>query len=311
MPDPLPRPDAPDRPSLTWRIALAALGRLPQGLLSRVAGWLADRRLPRALRSPVLGLFARIVGADTGEAAEPLAAYPSLNAFFVRRLQPGARAWPDEASGTVASPVDGVVGRFGTITRGTLVQAKGRDYTVGRLLADADRAGHFEAGSFVTVYLAPRHYHRIHAPVTGDVTWARHVPGALWPVNRAAVDHVEDLFVRNERLIAAIETSRGPVAVVAVGAYNVGRISAAFDPAWGGDTTTWITNRRASVPSYRAYEPPVSVSQGDEFMAFHLGSTVILLLPPGTEVEADLTPGLEVRAGRILARMTPSDHLAS
>lgn len=297
----------PTRPPLRWRLALGTIRRLPQGLLSRAVGLLADLPLPRLARRPVLGAFAWWAGIDVAEAERPLSDYGSLNAFFVRRLRAGARAWPD-APGVVASPVDGMLGQAGSIDAGTLVQAKGLTYRAADLLADDREAARFEGGAFVTIYLAPRHYHRIHAPVTGKVAWARHVPGRLLPVNDPAVASVPDLFARNERLAAGVETAAGPVGLVAVGAYNVGRISATFDPAWGRKRA-WITNRSGPPRPERRYYPQVPVDIGDEFMAFHLGSTVVLLLGPRASLEPGLEPGQEIEAGRILARWRTRSHL--
>lgn len=308
-----------------WRVILAVLRRLPQGVLSRAFGWLADRRIPRPLRRPVLGGFARFTGILTDEAERPLAEYTSVNQLFVRRLRPGARSWPHRGD-VLASPVDGVLGESGRIRDGTLIQAKGLEYTVEELLGpggdpdppeagegsresgtgagggEAVTAGTFFHGSFFTLYLAPRHYHRIHTPAPGTILRAFHVPGALLPVNPPTVARVEGLFARNERLAALMETAMGPLAVVAVGAYNVGRISTAFDPAWSGERRGWITNRRHPLPGERRYDPPVTVSAGDELMAFHLGSTVILLTRKPLELVSGVGPGREVRAGEILAR---------
>ncbi len=300
----------PATPGATWRLLLAVLARLPQGLLSRGAGALADIPLPRLVRRPVLGLFARLTGIDVEEAEKPLVEYRSVNAFFVRRLAPGARTWPTDDH-VVASPVDGIVGARGPIDGTTLVQAKGRLYTAGALLGDASDAATFRDGSFVTLYLSPRHYHRIHAPVTGRVVSARYVPGGLLPVNVPAVSHIPDLFVRNERLVARLETPTGPVALVAVGAYNVGRISAAFDPAWGGATgDAAITNRRSPPPTERRYQPAISVRVGSDFMAFHLGSTVVLLLGREFDLTPAPTSGRDLRAGTVLARPALGGHLA-
>ena len=120
-------------------------------------------------------------------------------------------------------------------------------------------------------------------------------------MNRAAVAHVPDLFPRNERLLCPLDGPLGRVVVVAVGAYNVGRISAAFDPAWSGESG-WVTNRRDAPPGARRYDPPVEVAMGEEIMAFHLGSTVVLLVEPGRAELADAaTPGREVRLGEPLA----------
>ncbi len=286
--------------SLPWRVALGTLARLPQGILSRVVGKVGDLPLLRPLRRPVLGVFARLTGIDRSEAARPLTEYASVNEFFVRRLKPGARSFPD-APDQIVSPVDGVVGAVGRVVEGRAIQAKGRNYTVAQLLDDPVRARAFEGGLFVTVYLSPRHYHRIHTPLPGGVTLARHVPGRLFPVNRPAVAHVPDLFVVNERLVVFLETALGPVAVAAVGAYNVGRISAAFDPAWSGTAASWITNRATPPPPVRTYTPPIALGPGDELMAFHLGSTIVLLAPPTTTLVDGIRSEVEVRAGQLLA----------
>lgn len=286
----------PELPTRTWRVILAMLGRLPQGAMSRSFGRLADVPLPRGLRRPVLGAFARAVGIDVSEAEHPIEAYGSLNEFFVRRLRPGLREWPEDPR-AVASPVDGVVGTSGRITAGRLIQAKGRAYGAGELLGDQPEAARYDGGSFVTLYLSPRHYHRIHAPVAGEIRLARHLPGSLLPVNEPAVRHVADLFVRNERLVAHLESPSGGVALVAVGAYNVGRISAAFDPEWRG------TNRPRAVTETHRYDPPVRLERGAEIMAFHLGSTVVLLLEPScAPLREGLAPGTEIRLGEPLTR---------
>ena len=296
-----PVPDvSPDLPGPAWRGTLALLRRLPQGSLSRGFGRLADLRLPRPLRRAVLGGFARAVGINVGEAELPIDAYSSLNDFFVRRLRPGLRSWPDTPD-DAGSPVDGVVGRLGAIRGGTLLQAKGRMYTAAALLGSATEAERFDGGSFLTLYLSPRHYHRIHAPCGGTIETARYVPGALLPVNAPAVMHVDALFPRNERLLCTITRPAGAVAVVAVGAYNVGRISAAFDADWNGRGGGWVTNRRMGEAEARRYEPPVHIERGAELMAFHLGSTVVLLFEPSMQLTASLVPGAEIRLGSAIA----------
>lgn len=285
---------SPELPSLGWRFTLAVLKRLPQAALSRGLGHLADLPLPRSLRRPVLGAFARATGIDVGEAELPIDAYVSLNAFFVRRLRPGVRVFPDDPA-VIVSPVDGVVGQHGRIREGCLIQAKGRTYDAGALLDDAHAAARYEGGSFLTIYLSPRHYHRIHSPVTGTVTSARHVPGALLPVNEPAVLHVPDLFPRNERVVCHIQGDAAGVAVVAVGAYNVGRISTAFDPAWVGPGAP-VANSGGAVEAVRTYDPPVPVGRGDEIMAFHLGSTIVMLMEPGVELAVG-APGSDILLG--------------
>jgi phosphatidylserine decarboxylase len=291
---------SPELPARSWRTILALLGRLPQGGLSRAFGRIADTPLPVRLRKPVLGAFARGVGIDVSEAELPLAAYGSLNEFFVRRLRPGLRSWPTGAR-VAASPVDGITGSMGRITEGRLIQAKGRWYSAAALLDDRERAARYEGGTFLTIYLSPRHYHRIHTPCPGLVGEARHIPGALLPVNGPAVSHVQDLFARNERLVAYVEGALGTVAVVAVGAYNVGRISAAFDAEWNGRGGA-VTNRPGAAAHTRTYAPPVELGTGAEIMAFHLGSTVVLLFEAGVSLERSIQPDMEVLLGQPIAR---------
>jgi phosphatidylserine decarboxylase len=296
-----PVPDVtPDLPGLHWRGTLALLQRLPQGALSRAFGTLADLYLPRPMRAPVLGAFARAVGIDVAEAELPLTEYDSLNRFFVRRLLPGARTWPDDPC-IAGSPVDGVLGQCGPIRDGTLVQAKGRHYRAGELLGSETAAQRYDGGVFLTIYLSPRHYHRIHAPCDGVIEEARYVPGALLPVNAPAVLHIDRLFPRNERLLCTIEGTLGSVAVVAIGAYNVGRISATFDPEWNENAGGWVTNHGAHDVVHRHYDPAPLIERGAELMAFHLGSTVVLLFEPDIELMAGES-GAGVRLGEPIAQ---------
>jgi len=302
-PEPVPAV-SPDMPPAMWRLLLSLLRRVPQGALSRAFGSVADLPLAPRLRRPVLGAFARAVGADLSEAELPLSEYPTLNEFFTRRLKPGAREFPDDAA-VAACPVDGAAGQLGTVGDGRLIQAKGREYSAADLLGDPEQAARFEGGAFITLYLSPRDYHRIHAPSSGLVHMARHVPGALMPVNAAAVAHIPDLFARNERLLCYLDGPLGRVAVVAVGAYNVGRISAAFDPRWAAPDgrSAWVTNRRGGEAEARSYDPPIRMGQGDHLMTFHLGSTVILLFEPGRlTLDPSLRPGVPVRLGMPIGR---------
>ncbi len=306
-----------ERASLPWRALLALLGRLPQAALSRAMGRFADLRIPRPLRAPLLGLFSGIVGIDRDEVELPLAQYPSLNAFFVRRLRPGIRNWPEDPS-IPGSPVDGSCGQLGMITAGRIVQAKGRWYSCADLLDDPEEAARFDGGTFLTIYLSPRDYHRIHAPAAGTIPLARHIPGALLPVNPPGVLEIPDLFPRNERIVCYMDTPAGRIAVIAVGAINVGRISTTFDPAWTGvpgwtdgrargstqhDSTHWVTNRRGVSGASHTYAPPIEVGRGEEIMAFHLGSTVVLLFEPGcVALDAGLVPGKAIRLGEPIGR---------
>lgn len=304
-----------------WRLLLGVLRRLPQGMLSRATGWLADRPLPRWLRPLVIGGFARVVGIDRSEAAAAPVDYPSVGAYFARGLRAGVRSWepPDDLP---ASPVDGVVGAMGAVDGGRALQAKGIDYSVEQLLAGVDgREPWWQGGRYLTLYLSPRHYHRIHTPVGGALTEAVSVPGRLLPVNRAAVGLQPALFATNERLVVRIDAPRGRMALVAVGAFNVGRITAAFEPGWAEGATNRPprngTGRRGATPGegathdaaldapaplHRRYDPPLTVKRGEELATFRLGSTVVLIFGP--EWERTFAPGVlpeaEIRLGELL-----------
>jgi len=286
-----------------WRALLALLARLPQPALSRALGRIADLRIPRPMRRRILGSFARAAGIDLDEAERPLEDYVSVNALFVRRLRPGIRTWPDHPD-QAGSPVDGIVGTFGFIRSGTAIQAKGRPYAIAELLDDPHAATRYHDGAFLTLYLSPRHYHRIHAPCDATIEHASYVPGALLPVNAPAVAHIDALFPRNERVISYLDSRLGRIAVVAIGAFNVGRISVAFDLEWNG-SRGHVANRPAPPPRTRSYLPPRPIGRGDELMAFHLGSTVVLLFEHARAHLTDtLRTGDELRLGQLIATAT-------
>ena len=291
---------SPGVPSIGWRALLALLARLPQPVLSRGLGRIADLRIPRPMRRTILGRFARAAGIDLTEAERPLEDYVSINALFVRRLRPGLRHWPDHPD-HAGSPVDGIVGAFGHVRHGIAIQAKGRSYAIADLLDDRAAATRYHDGAFLTLYLSPRHYHRIHAPCDATIQHATHVPGALLPVNAPAVTHIDALFPRNERVITYLDSRLGRIAVVAVGAYNVGRISVAFDLEWNGPRGH-VANRPDPPPRSRTYLPPLPIDRGEELMAFHLGSTVVLLFEHArADLVAKLRTGDELRLGHVIA----------
>jgi len=272
------------------RLAATAVSR---PLLSRLTGRLSDLRLPRAVLAPAIRLYARAFGVALGEAALPPEAYPSFNAFFTRRLRDGARP-VDAAPGVVASPTDSRLSVIGPVPPdGLLEQVKGSRYSIEALLASTEDAAAFRAGAYATLYLSPAMYHRVHSPVDGRIRAWRYVPGRLFPVNAAGVRSVPGLFTRNERVALFLDTeAHGPVAVVLVGAANVGRMSLAF--------ADLQTNRGHAAA--RVVPPePVAVRRGDELGAFNLGSTVVLLLADPALVPAAAAGDL-VRVGQALWR---------
>lgn len=277
--------------SLRDRLLVDSFRWAPTGLYSALVGWGARTRLPRPLRAPLYGAFARMVSARTDEAAEPLAAYPSFGDFFARSLRPGARPIAADA---VVAPSDGVVAAAGAIAGQTLIQAKGKDYTVGELVVDERLAAAVQDGWFATVYLSPRDYHRVHAPVAGTLRGYHHVPGRRWPVSMPFVRRVDRLFAVNERVVIELESAWGPVAVVMVAAAGVGNVWLSHLDGGGGETRSWQGKGEERHVSLR-----VPLAAGDELGAFLLGSTVIVLLPAGAPRLA-LEAGEVVRVGQSL-----------
>ena len=276
-------------------LSYTLLKLLPKNTLSRAVGAACRVNAPRPVMRAVIRAFARKYGVDASEAERPIEEYPTFTEFFTRRLKPGARTIaPGEL--VPVSPVDGTVGEVGEVVEGRAYQAKGKHYSLAELIggpnAEED-AKPFAGGSFVTVYLAPYNYHRIHAPLGGEITGYVNMPGQLWPVNPIGVRNVEKLFCVNERLTTLIKTLRGPCGVVAVGATNVGRIRAVYDDV--------VTNaRRTRRPVRKAYERPIPVEKGGELAVFEMGSTVVALFAPGVKLSPRLQPGLRIRLGEAL-----------
>jgi len=268
---------------------------LPQQALSRLVGRLAAATAPRWLVTRVIRIFARHYGVDLSEAERPFAgAYPSFNAFFTRALKPDVR--PLCASG-IACPADGAISECGDIDGQRILQAKGRHYSLEALLAgDSQRASEFANGSFVTVYLSPRDYHRVHMPLDGQLQSSVYVPGDLFSVNATTAAAVDGLFARNERHISYFETPRGPMAMVLVGAMIV----AGIETVWAGQVAP--RPRRIEHWDHVKTPVPVLLTRGGEMGRFMLGSTVILLFPPGVAVwNDDCVAGAPVRMGQQLS----------
>lgn len=278
-------------PYRTQRAVLTALELLPKAALSRAVGRLTVLPVPSAVHRTAMRLFAKGFSVDVGEAEHSFDGYRNFREFFTRRLRAGARTVaPGER--VVASPVDAVVAAAGESEGGRLVQCKGRDYSLAALLDDAQLARAFEGGAYATLYLAPRDYHRIHAPLAGAIDGYRYIPGRLFPVNGVAVKSVPNLFCVNERLITFLSTPVGQVAVVKVGATCVGRIRAAYDDV--------VTNAGLGPKRWR-YAQPIPIEKGAELGVFEMGSTVILLFEPKRVRLSSGLPGARVRMGQAIA----------
>jgi len=264
---------------------------LPQHGLSRLV--LAATRV-RAVwfKNWMIRSFLRLYRVDMSEADEPDPyRYRSFNEFFTRALKSGARPIASGAD-AIASPVDGCVSEAGTIDRGLLLQAKGRQYRLTELLAAQPWASQFEGGSFATIYLAPFNYHRVHMPLRGELQETVYVPGRLFSVNAVTARHVPGLFARNERILTLFNSGAGRFALVMVGALNVGSMAT----VWAGDVTPAARRVLTRIPA-----PPTTLEKGAELGRFNMGSTVILLFEAGrARWGGGLQAGSVVRLGQSL-----------
>ncbi len=280
------------------RLAVLPQYLLPQRALTTFAGRIASAQAG-SLTTALIRRFIARYGVDMSEAANPdITSYASFNDFFTRALRPGARPL---SKADLICPVDGAVSQFGAIDSDQIFQAKGHHYSTTALLGgDAALAAQFQNGHFATIYLSPRDYHRIHMPCHGQLRRMVHVPGALFSVNPTTARGVPGLFARNERVVCVFDSARGPFVMVLVGATIVGSMATVWhglvNPPRTGTLRSW---------DY-AGKPPVKLRQGDEMGRFLLGSTVVLLLPPGPlHFNADWAPAHPVRLGQAMASKQP------
>lgn len=271
---------------------------LPHHALSRVAWGIAQNK-NKLLKNLLIHLFLLRYKVDLDEADRShLSDYESFNDFFTRALRPEARPI-QETTGSLICPADGIISQLGKTENNRLVQAKGRYYSLDALLADDDaNSQRFNNGSFVTIYLAPQNYHRVHAPITGTITQIRYVPGRLFSVNDRTARCVDQLFARNERLILEICSESGRVIVILVGAFLVASMELTCC-----DVQAAI--RGAGKPTGPYFIEPNAtnsvIEQGMELGRFNMGSTVIILLEPETlSWEPLLAQGLPVKVGQTL-----------
>lgn len=262
---------------------------VPQQKLSKVAGRLAASRHPYVKRTFIRS-FAKAYNVSLDEyERQSLNAYESFNDFFTRELKEDARPIDTTADGIV-SPADGVISQLGQISDHKMLQAKGRYYDVGQLLADSEDGRYFADGSFATVYLAPSNYHRVHMPFAGTLTKTRYVPGTLFSVNNTTAANVPDLFARNERLVCLFDTQYGKAAVVMVGAMIVAGIE------------TVATGKIARTDDVQESDHDMRFEKGEELGRFYLGSTAIVILPKAAKADWENTMQADsfVKMGQLL-----------
>jgi phosphatidylserine decarboxylase len=273
---------------------------LPQHLLSDMVRAVTRMRTPW-LKNALIRTFIDRFRPDMSEAAQPdPRGFATFNEFFTRALRAGARVC-DPDPHAVVSPVDGTVSQLGPLDGSWLVQAKGLAYSLESLLEGAaECAARFRGGAFATLYLAPFNYHRVHMPLPGELRAAWYVPGQLFSVNAASTALVPGLFARNERVVCVFEHQGLEFALVLVGALFVGSLAT----VWHGEVTPQAARRRLELP-LTGCAAPLQLAKGAEMGRFNMGSTVIVLLPPGRSTWlAALAAGSTVRVGQPLAQLT-------
>lgn len=270
---------------------------LPHHLLSRLIGLVAECRWPW-LKNVLITQFIKLYRVNMTEAAKPdPRAYASFNDFFTRLLTADARSFPADHN-EIACPADGAISQLGNIKQGRIFQAKGHDFTARELLGGCrELAERFEDGTFATIYLSPKDYHRVHMPVSGELKQMIYIPGRLFSVSPLTTRQIPRLFARNERVVALFETEHGPLAMVMVGAMIV----ASIETVWAG----LVTPPKRQLQRFR-YDKKVKLERGEEMGQFKLGSTVIMLF--GKEMASwagTLQADQSVRLGQSLGRIQP------
>ncbi len=264
---------------------------LPRAGVSRAMGRLADHRWPAPVGRAVVGLYSRFYDVALDECRES-GGWSNFDEFFTRGLRDGARP-VDTAARTIVSPADGRVESMGEVTKDGTFTVKGRPYSVEELVGDASDAARYEGGAGCVIYLSPRDYHRVHAPVDGKLAVVRSMPGDYYPVNAIGVRHVPNLFARNRRVALAIDAPKesgfGRVTVVMVAAIVVGRI-----------TVSGIDARDVPLGEHR---PGLELARGEELGMFHLGSTAVVFLEKQAMGRFAVEEG-PIRYGEALVRPT-------
>jgi phosphatidylserine decarboxylase len=271
---------------------------LPKKRISHCMGKFAKQRWSRYF----IPIYIKIFNVDIEFVKKPLRQFNNLLEFFTRELLPEAHP-VDFSERVIISPVDGTISQMGTIKQGSLLQGKGIFYSLEQLLGNRKQyVDKFMGGQFVTIYLSPRDYHRIHMPIASEVMESTYIPGELYPVNRFGVGKVPGLFAINERIVSYLYTACGYVALIKVGATNVGSIKVVFDEQI-------TTNPRQSKPIEHKVYSHVHLHKGDEIGWFEFGSTVILLFEPNRiKWMMEAKPGATVQMGEGLARMIIDDE---
>jgi len=273
---------------------------LPKHLISRLVGYLASARLG-AVTTSLIKLFIKQYQVDMSEAEKSDARdYESFNAFFTRPLKAGIRPICEDSDAMIF-PVDGAISQMGPIEKDQIFQAKGHHYSVTALLGgDQQMANAFTDGDFMTIYLSPKDYHRIHMPMDATLESMVYVPGELFSVNPLTAENVPGLFARNERVVAIFNTAQGKMAMVLVGA----TIVASIETVWAGTVTPPAGKKVRTWHYSKQNATAIQFKKGDEMGRFKLGSTVVMCFEKDAINFDDLKAGDITRLGVKCATMS-------
>lgn len=266
------------------------LSLLPQKMISKQIGKIMKSSFSKKL----IKLYAQHYQIDIREAEKPFSEYKNLTEFFTRHLKKEARMI-DNGKDTIISPVDGTISQMGKIENGKILQVKGIDYTVSDLLGEKEKSQTYENGQFVTIYLSPSDYHRIHAPYKGEIIESTYIPGRLFPVNHIGITQVKGLFTKNERLITYMKTNLGEIALVKVGAFVIGSVQVNYP----------FKNIKRKGDQIEKEEvcPPLVYEKGEEIGYFEFGSTVILLFEKDAiELNKEIVLGQKIQLGERIGK---------
>lgn len=289
----------PDSLNTRQRLFIGLQKCLPRRLITRLVYRLTRIQIPW-IKDLTIRMFVKAFRVHTADAAYPVPqGYSSFNDFFTRPLRAGARELSKLDKGLI-SPCDGLISQCGLIDHDRLIQAKGIDYRLAELLGSEADAKSFLGGRFATIYLAPFDYHRVHCPLDAVLLHERTIGFDLFSVNETTAGAIDKLFVKNERRVMLFDSDAGKVAVIMVGAMNVGSIST----VWDGETRAGF--RTASTNAQYTGSITKSFNSGDLLGWFNMGSTVIVVTEPHVELNSACQPGRTIRMGNALGSQAPT-----
>ncbi len=266
---------------------------IPTNLISRVLGYFVLLQLPKPILNFIIKCYCTRYSVNTDEILYPDKGFVNFDEFFTRKLKKGYHSI-DSSEDSILSPVDGRIEQFGEVSRYAVIQAKGIQYRLDDFIP-SETFKDFVDAYFITIYLSPADYHRVHSPVSGRLAGFYHIPGALFTVKKFMVEGIDSLYCKNERIISYIESNCGLVAVCKIGAMNVGKISLSYNNL----VTNRVYRRRKETFFSKSQQP--GINKGEELGVFHLGSTVVVFFQKNSIEFDEIFVGRQVRVGQKIA----------